>query len=222
MLREHGLAVVSLCRGGFFPAETAEGRAEGGRREPPLRGRGRRARRPPDRARLRLRARPSAGAVARADHRGHRGRAAPRRRRGREARHRAAAPDVRRRPLGGEHHGPGPRDLRRAQVPLARNRGRRLPHVVGRPAGGRGQGLRARGHALRLPRLRLAHAHRRPARRPRASWARAASRSARSAAGSRRPASRGFVEVEIFSRRLWATDQARYLEDIKAAYLAHV
>ena len=32
---------------------------------------------------------------------------------------------------------------------------------------------------------------------------------------------KGFVEVEIFSRRLWATDQARYLEDIKAAYLAH-
>jgi sugar phosphate isomerase/epimerase len=32
---------------------------------------------------------------------------------------------------------------------------------------------------------------------------------------------RGFVEVEIFSRRLWASDQARYLEDIKAAYLAH-
>jgi sugar phosphate isomerase/epimerase len=30
----------------------------------------------------------------------------------------------------------------------------------------------------------------------------------------------GFHEVEIFSRRLWATDQARYLEDIKAAYLA--
>jgi sugar phosphate isomerase/epimerase len=31
----------------------------------------------------------------------------------------------------------------------------------------------------------------------------------------------GFNEVEIFSRRLWAGDQARYLEDIKAAYLAH-
>jgi sugar phosphate isomerase/epimerase len=31
----------------------------------------------------------------------------------------------------------------------------------------------------------------------------------------------GFNEVEIFSRRLWATDQARYLEDIKSAYLAH-
>jgi sugar phosphate isomerase/epimerase len=31
----------------------------------------------------------------------------------------------------------------------------------------------------------------------------------------------GFNEVEIFSRRLWASDQARFLEDIKAAYLAH-
>ncbi len=31
----------------------------------------------------------------------------------------------------------------------------------------------------------------------------------------------GFIEVEIFSRRLWASDQARYLEDIKAAYLEH-
>jgi sugar phosphate isomerase/epimerase len=31
----------------------------------------------------------------------------------------------------------------------------------------------------------------------------------------------GFTEVEIFSRRLWASDQARFLEDIKAAYLEH-
>ena len=32
----------------------------------------------------------------------------------------------------------------------------------------------------------------------------------------------GHHEVEIFSRRLWATDQTQYLEAIKAAYLAHV
>jgi sugar phosphate isomerase/epimerase len=32
---------------------------------------------------------------------------------------------------------------------------------------------------------------------------------------------RGFNEVEIFSQRLWSTDQERYLEDIKAAYLVH-
>jgi sugar phosphate isomerase/epimerase len=32
---------------------------------------------------------------------------------------------------------------------------------------------------------------------------------------------RGPIEVEIFSRRLWATDQARLLEAIKEAYLAH-
>jgi sugar phosphate isomerase/epimerase len=31
----------------------------------------------------------------------------------------------------------------------------------------------------------------------------------------------GFHEVEIFSSRLWASDQAQYLEAIKAAYLAH-
>jgi sugar phosphate isomerase/epimerase len=31
----------------------------------------------------------------------------------------------------------------------------------------------------------------------------------------------GFNEVEIFSRRLWASDQVQYLEAIKAAYLAH-
>jgi sugar phosphate isomerase/epimerase len=31
----------------------------------------------------------------------------------------------------------------------------------------------------------------------------------------------GFHEVEIFSRRLWATDQQRVLEDIRAAYLEH-
>ncbi|HUJ43446.1 MAG TPA: sugar phosphate isomerase/epimerase family protein [Opitutaceae bacterium] len=31
----------------------------------------------------------------------------------------------------------------------------------------------------------------------------------------------GFHEVEIFSRRLWAADQAQYLEAIKVAYLAH-
>lgn len=32
---------------------------------------------------------------------------------------------------------------------------------------------------------------------------------------------KGFHEVEIFSRRLWASDQVQYLEAIKAAYLAH-
>ncbi|PTY08422.1 sugar phosphate isomerase/epimerase [Opitutaceae bacterium EW11] len=32
---------------------------------------------------------------------------------------------------------------------------------------------------------------------------------------------RGFNEVEIFSDRLWKTDQGRFLEAIKAAYLAH-
>jgi sugar phosphate isomerase/epimerase len=32
----------------------------------------------------------------------------------------------------------------------------------------------------------------------------------------------GFIEVEIFSRRLWARDQALYLEDIKKAFLSHV
>ncbi|MEM6822075.1 MAG: sugar phosphate isomerase/epimerase family protein [Verrucomicrobiota bacterium] len=31
----------------------------------------------------------------------------------------------------------------------------------------------------------------------------------------------GFNEVEIFSDRLWATDQDQYLEDIKEAYLKH-
>jgi sugar phosphate isomerase/epimerase len=31
----------------------------------------------------------------------------------------------------------------------------------------------------------------------------------------------GFHEVEIFSRRLWASDQGQYLETIKAAYRAH-
>jgi sugar phosphate isomerase/epimerase len=31
----------------------------------------------------------------------------------------------------------------------------------------------------------------------------------------------GFHEVEIFSRRLWESDQAKFLEDIKAAYLTH-
>ena len=32
---------------------------------------------------------------------------------------------------------------------------------------------------------------------------------------------RGFNEVEIFSNRLWATDQDRFLEQIKEAYLTH-
>jgi len=32
---------------------------------------------------------------------------------------------------------------------------------------------------------------------------------------------KGFNEVEIFSRRLWALDQGSFLEGIKAAYLAH-
>ena len=33
---------------------------------------------------------------------------------------------------------------------------------------------------------------------------------------------KGFNEVEIFSRRRWATDQTQYLEDIKTAYFADV
>jgi sugar phosphate isomerase/epimerase len=32
----------------------------------------------------------------------------------------------------------------------------------------------------------------------------------------------GFIEVEIFSNRRWATDQAEFLEKIKTAYLRHV
>lgn len=36
-----------------------------------------------------------------------------------------------------------------------------------------------------------------------------------------RAAFSGFHEVEIFSRRLWAGDQERFLEDIVAAYRAH-
>lgn len=32
---------------------------------------------------------------------------------------------------------------------------------------------------------------------------------------------KGFNEVEIFSNRLWATDQAKFLEDIRNAYLQH-
>jgi len=32
---------------------------------------------------------------------------------------------------------------------------------------------------------------------------------------------KGFHEVEIFSRRLWAADQASFLEEIKKAYIAH-
>jgi sugar phosphate isomerase/epimerase len=31
----------------------------------------------------------------------------------------------------------------------------------------------------------------------------------------------GFIEVEIFSNRLWATDQAQFLDQIKQAYLDH-
>jgi sugar phosphate isomerase/epimerase len=32
---------------------------------------------------------------------------------------------------------------------------------------------------------------------------------------------KGSIEVEIFSNRLWARDQAAFLEEIKAAYLGH-
>jgi len=32
----------------------------------------------------------------------------------------------------------------------------------------------------------------------------------------------GFIEVEVFSNRLWAEDQHEYLKKIRAAYLAHV
>jgi sugar phosphate isomerase/epimerase len=33
---------------------------------------------------------------------------------------------------------------------------------------------------------------------------------------------RGPIEVEIFSNRCWAMDQAEFLEKIKGAYLRHV
>jgi len=32
---------------------------------------------------------------------------------------------------------------------------------------------------------------------------------------------RGYIEVEIFSNRYWATDQQLFLDSIKSAYLKH-
>jgi sugar phosphate isomerase/epimerase len=47
MIRDHGLSVVSLCRGGFLAAATPRGQGERNRREPPLHRPGRGARRAP-------------------------------------------------------------------------------------------------------------------------------------------------------------------------------
>ena len=80
--------------------------------------------------------------------------------------HRAAAPDVRGRPRLHQHAGAGARRLRCARPAAqrrARRGGRRVPRLVG-PEAARADRARRQARLLALPRLRLAHAHHRPAR----------------------------------------------------------
>ena len=193
LVRDNGLRVTGLCRGGFFPAATRGGPRGGDRRQPPgdRRGGGARGGLPGARRRR------AAGRIA-----GHRARRARwsatawRRccrtpgRRWRAARHRAAASGLCRGPRLREHAGAGARSLRRAR---RRDGGgdRRLPRLVGSRAGaaaGAGRGGRADPRASHL---RLAGPDPRPAERPGHDGRRGRRPEADPRAGSRRPGSTG-------------------------------
>ncbi len=105
IVRDNGLRVTGLCRGGLFPAADRRGPPRRHRRQPPRHRRGRRPRRRLPRPRRRRPARGSPRPPRRPPDgpRRHRRHPAPRPRRRRPARHRAAAPDVRRRPRLREH-----------------------------------------------------------------------------------------------------------------------
>ena len=134
--------------------------------------------------------------------------------------HRALAPDVRRQPLGRQHARPGQRPLRRDRLAVARGGRRRVPRLVGLRARSPDRALRPRRTDLRLSRLRLANADRRPAQRPRSDGRRLIP--IRQIRGwVERHGFDGFNEVEIFSNRLWTTDQGEFLESIKRAYLEY-
>ena len=167
MLRDAGMHVPALVRGGFFPATDGVGTADGDRRQPRLHRRGPGDRGGDDRAGRRGGAGHAAGGGAQAGRRRHR-RDPARGAGGRgEAGHRAAAPDVCRRPKLHQPHGRGPQDLRAAPPPAGRHRLRRLPRLVGPGPAVRDRLAGRAGHPLRLPRLRLARRNPPPAQRPR-------------------------------------------------------
>ena len=109
-LRAAGLEVVSLCRGGFFPAVDASGRRAAIDDNLPHRRCGRTGR-AADRAGLRLKSPAALGGVATPNRRRHRRRARPGGAVRRPTGHRALAPDVRRRPIGRQHDASGERDV---------------------------------------------------------------------------------------------------------------
>ena len=130
-LRAAGIEIVSLCRGGFFPAVDAAGRRaaiddnlkaidEAAALGAPL-------------IVLVCGAVPrsAAGGLPPTDRRRHRGRARPRGAGGRQAGRRAAAPDVRRLPLGHQHPPPGQRPVRADQLAAPGRGGRRVSPLVG-------------------------------------------------------------------------------------------
>ena len=219
-LRDSGLRVSSVCRGGFFTVADPAARREAhddnlraldeaatlgapvlvlvpgglpaGDRDLAARPRPRRRRR--------------RGA-------GRRGRC-PRR----AARHRADAPDLRRRPGRRVHPRPGPRHRRAAPGRAGRRRRRHVPPVVG---AGRARPGRPRRRPHRVvPDRRLDHA----AAAGRAPLARAWSATGTSTSPPSPPrwplpATRGDVEVEIFNADLWARPGAEVVETLSRRYV---
>ena len=166
--RAAGSKVVSLCRGGFFPAFDAAARrrrsttTSGPSTKPHALGR------TADRAGLRRRAGPGSGSLARTDRRRHCRRAGSGPGGRRAAGHRAAAPHVRRRPFGHQHPAPGQRPVRPAGLAARWASCVDVYHVWWDPdLQSRDRALRPGGPAARLPRLRLADADRGSAERPR-------------------------------------------------------
>ena len=201
LIRDASLEVSCLCRGGMFPAADEAGRraalddnrravdeAVGHRREVPGADRRRAAERI-ERPRRR----------ARAGARRHRGAAALRARRRHAARHRAAAPDDRRRSRLRQHAGSRQRSLRRTGRG-ARHRARRLSRLVG---SGIAAADRARGQTHHhLSRLRLAGADARPGVRPRHAGRRR-DRPAHIRGMVEATGYAGHIDVEIFSTLDW-------------------
>ncbi len=154
-VRDAGLALSGYCRGGMFTADEAH-RVGGARRQPARDRRGQGAGRALRRAGGRRPAAIFAARQRREQGSGRRPGPGCRRHQrddglcvvgGHEARHRAAAPHVCRRPRLREHAAPRARSLRPARPRPqrhARRRARRLPHVVGLRADDADRALRRR------------------------------------------------------------------------------
>jgi hypothetical protein len=143
----------------------------------------------------------------------HRRHAGVRAQRGHAAGHRAAAPDAGRRARLHQHAGAGAGPVRRAGPRPQRRAGRgggRCTTCGGTPSCSSRSRAPARA-AAGLPRLRLAHAHARPAERPRHDGRRR-DRAARMRGWMEAAGYAGFAEVEIFSEHWWQRDGDEVLD----------